>query len=76
MEAILIEPRNGAEMKVARELIKKMNIPFFIIGEENKKKLAATKMMEIASKHPKYDLSDEEIVNMVSEDEEDLYGKK
>ena len=76
MEAILIEPRNEDEMKAATELIKKANIPFFVIGEENKKKLAVTKMMEIASRHPKYDLSEEEIINMVSEDEADLYGKK
>ncbi|MEO9146878.1 MAG: hypothetical protein ABI237_15115 [Ginsengibacter sp.] len=46
-------------LKVAMNLIKKTNIPFFFIGEENKKKLAI-KMMEISSRYPKYDLSEEE----------------
>jgi len=76
MEAILIEPRNEDEMKVAKELIEKSTIPSFFIGEESKKKLAAIKMIEIASKHPKFDLSDEEIINIMKEDEEDVYGKK
>jgi methylthioribose-1-phosphate isomerase len=76
MEAILIEPRNENEMKVVKELIGKTDIPSFFIAEENKKKLAAIKMIEIASRHPKFDLSDEEIINMVKEDESDVYGKK
>ena len=76
MEAILIEPRNEAEMRIAKELIKKTKIPFFLIGEENKRKLAATKMIEIASRHPKYDLTEEEIITMAKEDEEGLYGGK
>ncbi len=76
MEAILIEPRNENEMKVVKAIIGKTEIPSFLIGEENKKKLAAIKMMEIASRHPKFILSDEEIINMVKEDEDDIYGKK
>ncbi len=76
METILIEPRNENEMKIAKDLIKKTDIPSFLIGEENKKKLASIKMIEIASKHPKFDLSHEEIINMMKEDEEDVYGKK
>ncbi len=76
MEAILIEPRNEDEMRIAKELIKKTKIPFLLIGEENKKKIVATKMIVIASKHPKCDLTEEEIITMAKEDEEGLYGKK
>lgn len=76
MEAILIEPRNEDEMKMAKEFIKKTDIPSFVISEESKKKLASNKMLEIASKHPKFNLSDEEIINMMKEDEDDIYGKK
>ena len=76
MEAILIEPRNENEMKVVKALMQENNIPSFFIGEENKRKLAAIKMIEIASRHPKFDLSDEEIINMMKEDEDDVYGKK
>lgn len=76
MEAILIEPKNENEMKVVKAIIGKTDIPSFLISEENKKKLATIKMMEIASRHPKFNLSDEEIINMVKEDEDDIYGKK
>lgn len=75
MEAILIEPRNENEMKVAKELIKKTDIPSFLIGEKNKKKLAAIKMTEISSRHPKFNLSDEEIINMMKDGDE-VYEKK
>ena len=76
MEAILIEPRNENEMEMAREFIKKTEIPSFFISEESKKKLAVNKMIEIASEHPKYNISDKEIINMMKEDEGDIYGKK
>jgi hypothetical protein len=76
MEAILIEPRNENEMKMAKELIKKTDIPSFLISEESKKKLASIKMIEIAAKHPKFNLPDEEIINMMKEEEDDVYGKK
>lgn len=76
MEAILIEPRNENEMRLATEFINKSEIPSFIISEESKKKLAIDKMIEIASKHPKFNLSEEEIINMMKEDENNIYGKK
>ena len=41
-----------------------------------KKKLASIKMIEIAAKHPKFNLPDEEIINMMKEEEDDVYGKK
>jgi hypothetical protein len=33
-------------------------------------------MVEIAENHPKYDISDEEIMNMAKEVEEEVYGKR
>ncbi len=76
MDAILIEPRNENEMRTVKALIGKTDIPSFFIGEENKKKLVAIKMMEIASNHPKSEITDDEIITMMQEGEDDVYGKK
>ena len=76
MDAILIEPRNENEMRTVKDLINKTDIPSFFIGEENKKRLAAIKMIEIASNHPKFDLADDEVISMMKEGEDDVYGKK
>lgn len=76
MDAILIEPRNENEMRTVQAILNKTDIPSFFIGEENKKKLAAIKMIEIASNHPKFDLADDEIISMMKEGEDDVYGKK
>jgi hypothetical protein len=76
MKAIILEPKNEAELKAIEELATKLGIDSFTITEKTRQHLAGIKMVEIAEKHPKYDLSDEEIMNLFHEDEEEFYKKK
>ena len=75
MESILLEPKNDDDITAIKELALKLGIEMFPIGEKNKRFLAGLKMIEIAEKHPKFDLTDEEIMNMVKENEEKYYKK-
>jgi hypothetical protein len=75
MESILLEPKNDADFTAIKELALKLGIEMFPISEKNKRFLAGLKMIEIAEKHPKFDLTDEEIMNMVKENEEKYYNK-
>jgi hypothetical protein len=45
------------------------------INETNKKYLAGLKMTEIAAKRPKFEISDEEIINLLKKDENGIYEK-
>ena len=75
MESILLEPKNDDDLLAIKELALKLGIEIFPISEKNKRFLAGLKMIEIAEKHPKFDLTDEEIMNMVKENEEKYYKK-
>jgi hypothetical protein len=46
------------------------------INDANKKYLAGLKMNEIANQHPKFEISDEEIMNLLKEDENGIYKKQ
>gem|GEM_PF-6388389 len=46
------------------------------INDIKKKYLAGLKMTEIADKHPKFEISDEEIITMPKEDENSIYKKQ
>ncbi len=46
------------------------------INDTNKKYLAGLKMTEIADKQPKFEISDEEIITMLKEDENGIYKKQ
>lgn len=45
------------------------------INDTNKNYLAGLKMTEIADKHPKFEISDEEILDLLKEDENGIYEK-
>ena len=76
MEVLLLEPKNQQELDSLKNFLSKNGIAAFSISDANKKYLAGLKMTEIADKHPKFEISDEEIINMLKEDENDIYGKQ
>ncbi len=76
MDAILIEPRNKKEMNALKKIISKLGLNSLPVSDKEKKIIAGYKAVETAKAHPKYDLSDKEILSMVNEAEEDIYGKK
>ena len=73
MDAILLEPNNDADIAAIKQLALKLGIDVFPISEKNRRFLAGLKMIEVAEKHPKFDLTDEEILNMVKENEEKYF---
>lgn len=75
MEKIIIGPTNDRQVQMLKIIIGRLGIPFSIPSEKEKKYLAALKMTSIAEQHPKHDLSDEEIIRMLQESEEVIYGK-
>ncbi|MEI9955179.1 MAG: hypothetical protein WDM90_02480 [Ferruginibacter sp.] len=75
MEALLLEPKTQQELDSLKNFLSKNGIASFSISDANKKYLAGLKMTEIADKHPKFKVTDEEIINMLKEDENDIYGK-
>jgi len=76
MEAIYIEPKNNKELELLKKIAELIGAKSHVLSDKEKKYLAGLKMVEIAEKHPKYDISDEEILNMAKEAEEEVYGKK
>jgi hypothetical protein len=76
MDALILEPKNQQELESLKIFLKENGIAAFTISDSNKKYLAGLKMTEIADKHPKFEISDEEIINMLREDENDIYGKQ
>ena len=76
MDAILIEPRNKKEMNALKKIISKLGLNSLPVSDKEKKIIAGYKAVETAKAHPKYKLSDEEILSMVNEAEEEIYGKK
>lgn len=77
MEAILIEPANENEKQKIENLLNELGVKNLSVSlsEEQKKYLAGLKMIEIANRHPKFDISDEDIAAMGKEIEEEVYGK-
>ena len=75
MEAILIAPKNKTEEEMVNNFLKSTGIPSFIVSEKMRRYLAGLEMIEIAEKHPKFNVSEEEIKNMLKEGEEKVYGK-
>lgn len=45
------------------------------INDANKKYFAGLKMIEIANQHHKFEISDEEIIDLLKEDENGIYEK-
>ena len=76
MEVLLLEPKNQQELDSLKNFLSKNGIAAFSISDANKKYLAGLKMTEIADKHPKFEISEEDIINMLKEDENDIYGKQ
>jgi hypothetical protein len=58
------------------KILKKNGITAFTVSDSNKKYLSGLKMTKTVDKHPKFKISDEEIINMVREDENDIYRKQ
>ena len=76
MDAILIEPRNENELNILKKILSKLGLPLHLVSEKDRKMFAGAKAVEIAKNHPRYNLSDDEIISMVKEVEEEVYGKK
>jgi len=76
MNAILIEPRNKKEMSALKKIISKLGFSSLPVSEKEKKIIAGYKAVETAKAHPKYKLTEAEILSMVNEAEEAIYGKK
>ena len=76
MNAILIEPRNKKEMNALKKIISKLGLPSLPVSDKEKKIIAGYKAVETAKTHPKYKLTDAEIMSMVNEAAEVIYGKK
>lgn len=76
MEAIYIEPKTEKELELLKKIAELIGAKCHILSDKEVKYLAGLKMIEIAEKHPKHNLSDEEIMNMVKEVEEEIYGKR
>jgi hypothetical protein len=75
MEGIYIEPATPKELELLKKIAELIGAKTLILSEKEKRYLAGLKMVEIAEKHPKYDISDEEIMTMAKEVEENIYGK-
>ena len=75
MEAILVSLKNENEKEILNNFLKFNGITGFVISDKMKRYLAGLEMIEIAERHPKFDISDEEIINMLKENEEEIYGK-
>jgi hypothetical protein len=76
MDAILIEPRNEKEMSILKKILSKLGFSSRVVTEKERNLIAGSKAAETAKSHPKYDLSDDDIISMVREAEEEVYGKK
>lgn len=76
MEAIYIAPKTTKELELLKKIAEIIGADAHIVSEEEKRYFAGLRMVEIAERHPKFDISDEEIRNMAKEVEEEVYGKK
>lgn len=75
MEGIYIEPKNSKELELLKKIAELIKAKTHVLSEKEKKYLAGLRMVDIAEGHLKCDISDEEIMNIVKEVEEEVYGK-
>jgi hypothetical protein len=77
MEALLIRPKNEAELNEIKKFIKQKRLDVNLINEKQKKMFAASMMTAIADSHIKYcDKEVEDIINQMKEEDEKIYGRK
>ena len=76
MEAIYIEAKNNKELELLKKIAELIGAKSYVLSDTEIKYLAGLRMVEIAEAHPKYNITEEEIMNMAKEAEEDIYGKK
>ena len=63
------------EKKILNNFLKSQGIAGIAVSEKMKRYLAGLEMIDIAERHPKFEISDEEVINMLKESEEEVYGK-
>jgi len=75
MEAVVFYPANEAELKLINDFALKNKLASFSIDEDTKKRLAGIELSKLASKNPNAYATDEEIMSVVEEVRQELYGK-
>jgi len=77
MEVILIEPKNEEEKQKVENILNELGIKNSLVPftDEQRRYLAGLQMIEIAKKHPKFDISDEEIAQMGKNIEAEIYAR-
>ncbi len=77
MEAVLIDPKTEDQQKQLDEFLQKSGLEnrTVTLSEKQYKYFAGLKMIEIADKHPKFDVSYEEIEEMGKEIDEEVYAR-
>jgi uncharacterized protein (DUF169 family) len=75
MEGIYIETATSKELELLKKIAELIGAKTLVLSEKDVKYLAGLKMVEIAERHPKYDITNEEIMTMAREVEEKIYGK-
>jgi hypothetical protein len=76
MDFIYVEFENEKQKVKVENFLKKEGIKFSTLDDNMKRYIAGLKMVEIAERHPKFDITDDEIINMLKEDENDIYGQE
>ena len=71
----MVAPKNESEQEIIKNFLKSSGISGFTVSVRLKKYLAGLEMVEIGERHPKLEISDEEILYMLKEGEEQVYGK-
>jgi len=75
MEGIYIEPSTDRELEILKYIAKLIGAKAHVLSDKEIKYLAGLKMIDIAESLPKYDITDDEIMNLMKEAEEEIYGK-
>lgn len=75
MEGIYIEPSTERELEILKYIARLIGAKTHVLSDKEIKYLAGLKMTEIAESLPKYNITDDEIMTMVKEAEEEIYGK-
>ena len=77
MEALLIRPKNEAELNEIKKFIKQKGLDVNLITEKQQKMFAASMISAIADSHRKYSNKEvEDIINQMNEEDEKIYGRK
>jgi len=75
MEAILVAPKDEKEQNLLDNFLKSNGMSGLVISKKMKRYLAGLGMVKVSEKHPKFDISENDIINMLKETEEEVYGK-